>query len=385
MRSGYTGDRWTGRGMIETADIIIIGGGIAGVSAAAELAADGAGRVLLLEMESQPGYHATGRSAAMYEPAEGNPVIRALTRASKGFFDHPPEGLVETPLLSPRGVLMLGYPGDEAAIESAKQCGFEETDSVFARAKLPLLKTDRSIAILWDGRAQDIDVDALHAGRLRLLRRGGGRAVVDAAVERGTRRDGVWCLETKAGRFEAPIIVNAGGAWGDKVARACGVQAVGLQPKRRSAAIVAGPGSARVQDWPEVSPVDISFYCKPTGGKLMLSSAEQDPMDPHDAWADDMRLAEAVERLEATIDMKVQRLERTWGGLRTFAPDGLPVVGFDPDAAGFFWLAGQGGYGIQTSPAMSRLAAALLTGQALPMQLTAEGIDAEQLSPRRFR
>lgn len=371
--------------MTETADIIIIGGGIAGASVAAELAADGVGRVLLLEMESQPGYHATGRSAAMYEPAEGNPMIRALTRASKEFFDQPPEGLVETPLVSPRGVLMLGYEGDEAAIGAAKQCGFQEVDSAFALAKVPFLKLEQCIAVLWDGRAQDIDVDALHGGRLRALRRAGGRAVVDAAVERGTRRDGVWSLETKAGRFEAPVIVNAGGAWGDAVARACGVHPVGLQPKRRSAAIVAGPGNAQVQDWPEVSPVDISFYCKPTGGKLMLSSAEEDPMEPHDAWADDMRLAEAVERLEATIDMKVQRLERTWGGLRTFAPDGLPVVGFDPDAAGFFWLAGQGGYGIQTSPALSRLAAALLTGRALPTALAEEGIDAEQLSPRRFR
>lgn len=371
--------------MTETADIIIIGGGIAGASVAAELASAGSRRIALLEMERQPGYHATGRSAAMYEPAEGNATIRALTSASKEFFDRPPEGLVETALLSPRGVLMLGYPGDEAAVEAAKQCGFQEVDSAFARAKLPVLKTGRSVAILWDGRAQDIDVDALHAGRLRALRRGRGRVVVDAAVERGIRQDGVWCLETRGGRFEAPVIVNASGAWGDLVARACGVQPVGLQPKRRSAAIVAGPGNAQVQDWPEVSPVDISFYCKPTGGKLMLSSAEEDPMEPHDAWADDMRLAEAVERLEATIDMKVQRLERTWGGLRTFAPDGLPVVGFDPDAAGFFWLAGQGGYGIQTSPALSRLAAALLTGRALPTELAEEGIDAEQLSPRRFR
>lgn len=370
--------------MAETADIIVIGGGIAGASIAAELAAAGA-RIALLEMESQPGYHATGRSAAMYEPAEGNPTIRALTRASKAFFDRPPQGLVETPLLSPRGVLMLGYPGDEAAIESAQQCGFVDVDAAFALARLRLLKLDRCIAILWDGRAEDIDVDALHAGRLRVVRRGGGRVVVSAAVESGTRRDGIWRLETKAGPFEAPILVNAAGAWGDQVARACGVVPVGLQPKRRSAAIVAGPEGARVQDWPEVSPVDISFYCKPTGGKLMLSSAEADPMDPHDAWADDMRLAEAVEKLEATLDMNVQRLERTWGGLRTFAPDGLPVVGFDPDVAGFFWLAGQGGYGIQTSPALSRLAAALVAGGEAPADLAGEEIHHAALSPARFR
>jgi D-arginine dehydrogenase len=371
--------------MTETADIIIIGGGIAGASVASELAADGVGRVLLLEMESQAGYHATGRSAAMYEPSDGAPLVRALTRASGSFFTDPPEGFVETPLLSPRGVLMLGYAGDEALIETAKHCGYEAVGAAFARAKLPIVRTDGTIAILWDGTAQDIDVDALHAGRLRALRRAGGKIVVDAQVGRGARHGDTWLLETKAGRFEAPIVVDAAGAWADQVAIACGVRPVGLQPKRRSAAIIAGPDGARVQDWPEILPVDISFYCKPMGGKLMLSPAEEEPMEPHDAWADDLRLAEAVEKLEAMTELSVQRLERTWGGLRTFAPDGLPAVGFDPAATDFFWLAGQGGYGIQTSPAMSRLAAALLTGRAPPPELKDEGIDAEQLSPRRFR
>jgi D-arginine dehydrogenase len=371
--------------MTETAEIIIIGGGIAGASAAAELAADGAGRVLLLEMESQPGYHATGRSAAMYEPSDGTPLVRALTRASGSFFADTPAGFAETPLLSPRGVLMLGFEGDEALIQHVRQCGFEDVDAAFARARLPVIKTDAAIAILWDGTAQDIDVDALHAGRLRALRRAGGKVMVDARVERGTRREGVWRLETNAGLFEAPVVVDAAGAWADQVASACGVRPIGLQPKRRSAAIIAGPDGARVQDWPEILPVDISFYCKPMGGKLMLSPAEEEPMEPHDAWADDLNLAEAAQRLEAMTEMRVQRFERTWGGLRTFALDGLPVVGFDPDAAGFFWLAGQGGYGIQTSPAMSRLAAALLRGQALSAELTEAGINAEQLSPRRFR
>lgn len=371
--------------MAETADIIVIGGGIAGASAAAEIAASGDRRVLLLEMESQPGYHATGRSAAMYEPCDGAPLVRALTRASGGFFANPPEGFAEAPLLSPRGVLMLAYPGDEALIETAKQWGYEEVDAAFARARLPIVKTDGATAILWDGTAQDIDVDALHAGRLRAFRRAGGRIVVDATVESGERRDGLWRLRTKAGEFAAPIIVNAAGAWADLVAASCGVRPVGLQPKRRSAAIIAGPAGSRVDAWPEILPADISFYCKPMGGKLMLSPADEDPAEPHDAWADDLRLAEAVERLEATIDLTVQRLERTWGGLRTFAPDGLPVVGFDAEAEGFFWLGGQGGYGIQTSPALSRMAAALVAGGALAGDLCEDGVEASVLSPRRFR
>jgi D-arginine dehydrogenase len=369
---------------MKTADVIVIGGGIAGASAAAEIAAAGA-QVLLLEMESQPGYHATGRSAAMYEPCEGVALVRALTLASHGFFSSPPDGFADVPLLSPRGVLMLGYEGDEKLIADAKRNGFAEADAAFARAKLPLVKLDRAIAILWDEQAQDVDVDALHGGRLRALRRAKGGVVTDAGVRRGTRAGTVWRLETGDNTYEAPTIVVAAGAWSDRVAASCGVAPVGLQPKRRSAAIVAGTAGASVADWPEISPVDVSFYAKPTGGKLMLSPADEDPADPHDAWADDMRLAEAAAALEQMVDMQVQRLERTWGGLRTFAPDGLPVVGFDPAAAGFFWLAGQGGYGIQTSPALSRMAAALVARRDVPEDLAREGVSAELLSPSRFR
>ncbi|WP_284735917.1 NAD(P)/FAD-dependent oxidoreductase [Dongia deserti] len=369
---------------MKTADVIVIGGGIAGASAAAEIAADGA-RVLLLEMESQPGYHATGRSAAMYEPSEGAPIVRALTRASYSFLSQPPEGFVEVPLLSPRGVLMLAFGGNERLTEEAKRNGYVEVDAAFARAKLPLAKLDDASSILWDGSAQDIDVDALHAGRLRALRRAKGEIVNDAPVRRGQRAGGVWRLEAGGGTYEAPTIVDAAGAWSDQVAQSCGVAPVGLQPKRRSAAIIAGPAGVSVSDWPEVLPIDISFYCKPMGGKLMLSPAEEEPVEPHDTWADDLRLAEAAAGLERLVDMQVHRLERTWGGLRTFAPDGLPVVGFDPAVDGFFWLAGQGGYGIQTSPALSKLAAALIARRDMPADLAREGISTEHLSPRRFR
>jgi D-arginine dehydrogenase len=197
--------------------------------------------------------------------------------------------------------------------------------------------------------------------------------------------DGVWQLEAGGETCEAPIVVLAAGAWSDQVAVSCGVAPVGLQPKRRSAAIVAGPVGVTVNGWPEILPIDISFYCKPMGGKLMLSPAEEVPAEPHDAWADDLRLAEAAAGLERLVDMQVQRLERTWGGLRTFARDGLPAVGFDPDADGFFWLAGQGGYGIQTSPALSKFAGALIARQELPSDLLREGVSPEALSPRRFR
>jgi D-arginine dehydrogenase len=369
---------------MKTADVIVIGGGIAGASAAAEIAGDGA-RVLLLEMESQAGYHATGRSAAMYEPAEGVPIVRALTRASYGFLSAPPEGFTDVPLLSPRGVLMLAYRGDDTLIAEAKRNGYVEVDAAFAHEKLPFAKLDGAAAILWDGEAQDIDVEALHAGRLRALRRMRGEVITDAPVRQAERVDGLWRLEAGGEAYAAPIVVIAAGAWSDQVASACGVAPVGLQPKRRSAAIIAGPPGVAVNAWPEILPIDISFYCKPMGGKLMLSPAEEEPVEPHDAWADDLRLAEAAAGLERLVDLQVQRLKRSWGGLRTFANDGLPVVGFDPEAEGFFWLAGQGGYGIQTSPALSRLAAALVARKDVPADLTALDVTAEALSPARFR
>jgi len=369
---------------MKSVDVIVIGGGIAGASAATEIAANGA-RVLLLEMEGQPGYHTTGRSAAMYEPSEGVAIVRALTRASYPFLSAPPDGFADVPLLSPRGVLMLAHDGQEKLVEDAQRNGFVAVDAAFARSKLPLVRLDGAIAILWDGEAQDVDVDALHGGRLRALRRMNGEIVVDAPVRHGARADGVWRLEAGNETYEAPIVVVAAGAWSDQVAESCGVASIGLQPKRRSAAVLAGPAGVSVADWPEISPVDVSFYCKPMGGKLMLSPADEDPVEPHDAWADDLRLAEAAAGLERLVGISVQRLERTWGGLRTFAPDGLPVVGFDPDAEGFFWLAGQGGYGIQTSPALSRLAAALIAGRDVPADLAREGISAASLSPARFR
>src|SRR5688572_29654974 len=238
---------------MKTADVIVIGGGIVGASVAAEIAADGA-RVVLLEMEGQPGYHTTGRSAAMYEPSEGVAIVRALTRASFPFFATPPDGFTDVPLLSPRGVLMFAYDGQEALATDAKRNGFVEVDASFACAKLPLLKLDGTTAILWDGDAQDVDVDALHGGRLRALRRMKGELVVDAPVHAGKRVGGTWRLDAGNEAYEAPTVVLAAGAWSDRVAASCGIVPVGLQPKRRSAAVISGPVGATVGDWPEISP-----------------------------------------------------------------------------------------------------------------------------------
>jgi D-arginine dehydrogenase len=364
-----------------TADVAIVGGGIAGLSLAFRLA--GAGRsVILLEREDWPGYHASGRSAAMYEPTFGPPVMRAFTRASGGFFHMPPDGFTETPLVADRGVLMVGETGDEAAMAQALEWGYAETTAAHARRLVPLLKQDRVIGYLWDPATKDIDVDALLQGFLRGARRAGAVVACALPLLSAKRSSGVWRLETKGGVYEAPVAVNAAGAWADDVARLFGATPLCLQPKRRSAMIVPAPGGA--DEWPQVFPARDDFYAKPTGGKLMISPSDADPVDPHDAYADDMRLAEGAAAFERLIDWPVTRVERTWGGLRTFAPDGNPVVGFDGEVEGLFWLAGQGGYGIQTSPALSDAAASMLQHQPLPDYVLGEGVTAADINPGRL-
>lgn len=365
---------------MESADVIVIGAGIAGASAAAELAADR--KVVLLEAEERPGYHSTGRSAAMYVPTYGPPIILALTRASGPHFRNPPEGFADAPILSKRGELMLAGPGDEAEVEKSRALGMREIPLSEGKALISLLRTEVLSTLLIDTAAEDIDVDILHQGFLRLFRRRGGRLVCDAEATGLVRKGADWVVTTRQGEFSAPVVVNASGAWADVIAGRAGVAPKGLTPKRRSAALIPMP--VDISGWPLTFGAGESFYFKPMGGKLMISPADATPVEPHDAWADDMLIAEAIERFQAVIDHEVTHVEHTWAGLRTFSPDGDPVVGFDADAKGFFWLVGQGGYGIQTSPALSRTAAALVRGEPIPADIAAQGVTEEALSPRRF-
>lgn len=362
------------------ADVVIVGGGIAGISLAYRLAAAGTSAIVL-EREDWPGQHATGRSAAMYEPTFGPPVMRAFTRASGGFFHAPPDGFAAAPLVTDRGVLMVGEAGDEALMAQALEWGYEETTVAHARRLVPLLRPATAIGFLWDPATKDIDVDALLQGFLRGAKRAGATVACALPLVAAQWSQGVWRLETAGGRFEAPIAVNAAGAWADEVARLFGAKPQQLQARRRSAMIVRAPDGA--ERWPQVFPAREDFYAKPTAGKLMISPADADPVEPHDAFADDLRLAEGAAAFERLIDWPVSRVERSWGGLRTFAPDGDPVVGFDDDVAGLFWLAGQGGYGIQTSPALSDAAASLVTGKPLPGYIAAEGVTTGALGPQR--
>ncbi|WP_428642131.1 NAD(P)/FAD-dependent oxidoreductase [Roseibium sp.] len=353
--------------MTETSDFLILGGGIAGAGAAARLAPDAS--VTVLEMEDALGRHSTGRSAAIFIRNYGNRTLRALNAASEPVLKNP-EGISDFSLLSPRGEMLIATE-DELAhfhdyLEGAD--GMEVLTAEEAVALFPLLRKEGIAAAAIERDAQDIDVDRLLQGFARHAKRHGTNIVTEAPAQRIERAGGVWRVDTPRGTFEAPVLINAAGAWADQVAEMAGAGTVGLVPMRRSAAIVPPPDGVDVTKWPLVASASESWYVKPDAGKLMVSPADEDPVDPHDAWPDDMVLAEGLYRFEQAVTMPVTRVERNWAGLRSFVSDRTPVVGFAPDAEGFFWLAGQGGYGVQTAPALSQLAADLCFERSSELQ-----------------
>ena len=372
---------------METFDFIVIGGGIAGASAAGFLAERG--RTLLLEREPQPGYHSTGRSAAIFSEAYGNAAIRALTTGAKPFFLAPPAGFAEHPLLTPRGAMFIGRADqlgtlDRTAAETRLlQQSIRRIGAAEARSICPVLRPDYVAGAVLEPEAMDIDVHALHQGFLRRLRAAGGRVQTDAEATALSRERNAWRVTTAAGEFRGRIAVNAAGAWADEVARLAGAAPVGLVPKRRTAILFAPPPRQPVELWPLVLDVDEKFYFKPDAGKLLGSPADETPTPPCDVQPEEIDVALAVERIQLAAELPIARIERRWAGLRSFVADKTPVVGFDGRAEGFFWLAGQGGYGIQTSPSMGRLAAALACGDAVPPELAELGVRAEALSPGR--
>jgi D-arginine dehydrogenase len=362
-------------------DIIVIGAGIAGASVAAELA--GAHRVLLLEREAQPGYHTTGRSAALFTIAYGPPVIRALTRASHAALKSPPDGAPS--YLSPRGVVFAAR-GDQHAALAALHADLGDavrpmTAAEVARA-VPLLRPGYATAGLHDASAADIDVARLHQQYLARLRAAGGVLHCKAEVTAMSRTTD-WQVTTSRGVFSAPVVVNAAGAWADGIARIAGLRSAGLTPKRRTALIVAPPDGVDTDALPLVVDAEESFYLKPEAGQLLISPADATPSPPCDAQPDEMDVALCVDRIERAFDLQVRRIGHKWAGLRSFLPDGDPLAGFDPHAEGFFWLAGQGGYGIQTAPALARAAAALVQGLPLPADITAQGVTDTALARTR--
>ncbi|HEX6980174.1 MAG TPA: FAD-binding oxidoreductase [Alphaproteobacteria bacterium] len=373
---------------MERADVIVIGGGIAGASAAYILSATR--RVVVLERESQPGYHATGRSAALFTETYGNETVRALTKASRAFLAAPAPGFAEAPLLTPRGSLVVARADQRAPFETALEAARRLVPSVerigaeAARARVPALRADYVADAFLEPAAMDIDVHALHHGFLRGLRARGGRLVTDTEVLGMTRIGRDWRVETRAGAYTAAIVVNAAGAWADAIARLAGIAPIGLVPKRRTAITFDAP-TADFRDWPMVIDVDERFYFKPDAGRLLASPADETPVEPCDAQPEELDIAVLVDRLEQATTLRVARIAAKWAGLRSFVADKTPVAGFEPTADGFFWLAGQGGYGIQTSPAMAHIAACLIDGKGLPADVADLGVTATALSPARFR
>jgi len=353
-----------------TADVAIIGAGMAGASLASFLG-DRA-RVTLIEGEALPGYHTTGRSAAFYAETYGGPGVQPLTTASRDFFLSPPAGFAGGPLLTPRGGLHVAA-ADGADILDDLAADFAGSGVRIERVRagdvVPSMADGWAGAALWEPDCRDIDVAALHQGFLASARRSGARLVTDAMVRAITRQAGRWRIDTSAGAIEADVLVNAAGAWGDDIAALAGVAPLGLQPLRRTV-VVADVAPVPAPDLPVVIAADGSFYFKPDAGRLWVSPHDETPDAPSDVQPDELDVAIALDRLERATAFRVRRVERAWAGLRTFAPDRLPVFGHDPDAPDFVWCVGQGGFGIQTAPAAGRLLAEHLLG-----------LDAEQILP----
>ncbi len=366
------------------ADIIILGAGMAGASLAAMVADER--RVLIIEVEDQPGRHATGRSAAMFAETYGNATIRALTRASRQFLLSPPPGFCETPLLSPRSALFVSDEGRLALLdreEASASNVYRRLSGAGARSIVPILKEGWCAAALFDESGYDIDVAALLQGFLRAAKKQGATLILGARETDIHRLAGEWRVTTAAGAFSAPTLVNAAGAWGDLVARSAGAAPVGLQPKRRSAFLTPAPDGEDVRRWPLVIDIGEEFYFKPDAGQLLISPANEDLEVPCDAAPDDLDIAIAVDRFENATSARVKTIRHRWAGLRTFAADRSPVIGFDPNTDGFFWLVGQGGYGIQTAPAAAMTAAAMILGRPLPDEVAREGVTGKDLAADR--
>ncbi len=374
--------------MPQQADFLIIGGGIAGASVAYWLSPHG--RVILLERESQPGYHSTGRSAAMFMESYGTPQVCALTRASRAFFENPPAGFADSPVLSARGAMMVATQGQDALLasywESARTLSPNARllDASAACAMVPVLRADRVLGAVHEPDALAMDVDVLHQGYLRGIRRSGGTVVCNAEVTALQRSAQGWQLRAGGIDYAAPVVLNAAGAWADVVASLAGVRPIGLQPKRRSAFIFAPPQGVSSNDWPLTIGIDEDWYFKPDAGMLLGSPANADPVPPQDVQAEELDIALAIDRIESMTSLSIRRPSRTWAGLRSFVADGDLVGGFDADASGFFWVAAQGGYGIQTSAAMGEACAALARGLPIPERIASFGLSAAMLAAQRL-
>jgi D-arginine dehydrogenase len=374
-------------------EFAIIGGGIAGASLAYQLAKTGR-TIALFEKEATPGYHSTGRSAAFYAPVYGNHTVRCLTKLSGAFYHSPPSEFCEHPLLSPRGALFIADQNNEPQLKDLYNSLKGLSDEVrllgrdFALEKVPVFKEGSVTACVWDPESHEIDVAALHQGYLKQAKSLGAELFVGSeidAIEDIQGNDGGWIVKAQGNEFVVETIINAAGAWCDKVAKLAGIEGVGLQPKKRSVCIVPVSTEYQIKEWPLVVDVNEAFYFKPEGDSLLISPADETPVEPMDAFTEQVDLATAIDRVSKVINVPLETVSREWAGLRSFVKDKSPVIGFEPGHKKFFWFAGQGGYGIQMADGAARLASSLLLSKPLPAELNKMNFELSAVTVERFR
>jgi D-arginine dehydrogenase len=369
-------------------DFLIIGAGIGGVSAAYFLAHTH--KVVVLEMEDQPGYHTTGHSVAVYTEAYGPRTIRALAKAGYAFFTRPPAGFSDSALSRPQGFLFVARKDQRKSMEALLRAVQELSPAVHAISPhdavetVPVLRPAYIDSAFLDPSALALDVAAIHQGYIRGLVTKGGEIVCRAEAHRFERQAGKWHVTTPAGTFSAPVVINAAGAWADVIAGRMGAQPVGLQPMRRTVIAFVPPNSLVDNNWPVVIDVDEDWYFKVDAGTVLASLADETPVAPQDAQPEELDIALTVDRIERATTMQINRIQRSWAGLRSFVADRVTVCGYDPTVDGLFWCCGQGGYGIETSNGMGRATASLATGQGVPEDIAALGVTAADLAPVRL-
>lgn len=375
---------------MKTADFLIIGGGIAGLSAAARLAHHG--KVIVLEGEASLGYHSSGRSATFYHFGLGNGPVRALTACSRAFFETPPDDFASAPLCRPTPALFIAREDmvEALATMEAGMKVYTDTTSRVTLAEVealcPIIKTGPGAVVeaVVDTGGRRLDADGLMQGYAKALKLAGGEVYIGQRIASVKREASNWTVTSEKGeQFAAPILINAAGAWADEFAAMAGVNPIGLQPKRRTIIQFDPPAGMNISDWPFVKAAVDEFYMIPESGRIMASPVDEVDSDPVDAAPEEYDLALAAWRVEEYTHLTVPRIAHRWAGLRSFVADRVLVAGFEAEAQGFFWLAGQGGYGLQTAPAMAACVESLLCGTAWSEELTAMGVTADTLSPGR--